>query len=91
MDLLTAYYDDQTWQLHKCDQARTQRKLGYKNSEEFQLVRGAVASYSVQRTGPRAAGLRLLGGCAMKRGGRAAFRGNYAVVPRHTMWTASGR
>ena len=50
MDLLTAYYDDQTWQLHKCDQARTQRKLGYKNSEEFQLCASATCITSPTRS-----------------------------------------
>ena len=48
MDLLTAYYDDQTWQLHKCDQARTQRKLGTRTARSSSCVSRACITSRIK-------------------------------------------
>jgi hypothetical protein len=85
MDLLTAYYDDQTWQLHKCDQARTQRKLGYKNSEEFQLCVARLHHIPYKELGHELPVYDYYWWLRDEKGRKGCFPRNYAVVPRHTI------
>ena len=89
MDLLTAYYDDQTWQLHKCDRARTQRKLGYKNSEEFQLCVARLHHIPYKELGHELPVYDYYWWLRDERGRKGCFPRNYAVVPRAKM-TAGG-
>ena len=85
MDLLTAYYDDQTWQLHKCDRARTQRKLGYKNSEEFQLCVARLHHIPYKELGHELPVYDYYWWLRDEKGRKGCFPRNYAVVPRHTI------
>lgn len=81
MDLLTSYYDDEVWHHHKCDQAGSRTKVGYKNTEEFQLCVARLHHIPYKELGHELPVYDYYWWLRDQAGRKGCFPRNYAVAP----------